>query len=559
MIKKWEIKRAPSRSDPKRCQLFIKCEAGDVHLLIKKLGALCGRPEKAAEPYSYSMYIIGPGPESLKKLEQVIAEIEGASVAAAGNVPSAPSPAVLSSVKNVDLSVLNGVTAKSAVSEMTPPPRPSASPLPPTSKSSVPASVPVSSPAASVKAGPYDTARLAKARWALELPLVPVYSFETLVVGPHNRFAHAAGMSVVENPGTMYNPLLFFGNPGTGKTHFLHSIGYGLSAGLGQGDVLVTDGVRLSKSVQRALGEGSITKLEALFEKVKALVVDDIHLMVLDAENRKYLSRWFNSFLSHGKQIVLTSAYPPKSLSGLENSLSFQFSQGWVVDLKPPSSQSYKAVLTQLLHGRDIVLSEEDAESIFCRTFMPLGDVDVILRDMRRLEKLLPQRENPVTHAALLDMMLGLSESPPGAVPADEEIQRALAWKPPSSGKWGRWGIFYPKDSRGMAHWALRRLEQRAAETGIKGSWEQVFMAEYNPDELYGVPFKIGDYCDSQKVNGVFILGPHPGSGLGAQEQEFRRVTAKILESMLIRCGWVGFSRITSPSAYLRAVLDLIL
>jgi len=412
--------------------------------------------------------------------------------------------------------------------------------------------------AASAAAAPSASSRI-KARWSMELPLIPIYSFQTLIAGSHNRFAHAAAMAVVENPGVIYNPLLVFGNPGTGKTHFVNSISYGLSASIGQSNIFVTDGIKLSKGVELAIKDGGIARLEEMFAKVKALIIDDVHLLMVSEANKKYLSKWLNDFVAQNKQIVVTSVFPPKSLAGLEDAVGFQFTQGWMVDLKMPGAQAYKSILNQLMQGLEIKLSEEEMNNFFAAGTIPFGDVTKTLEGMKKLEKFVVNSMNNATHAQLLETLMGFGELAAGGGPlGEEDFQRASSWQPSARDSWFKWGIFYPKGMRREADYALFALHERAKELGLNTEWSQVFTEEYNSDELYGIPFKIGNFASEKGVNGAIIMGPQPTSALGAQEAEFRHLTFKILDSYLVKGAWLPGDKLKSKAVYSKTLVDLV-
>lgn len=200
-----------------------------------------------------------------------------------------------------------------------------------------------------------------KQGWDLELPLIPA----TLIPGAYNRFANAAAMSVLDDPGMICNPLMVFGEPGSGKTHFINYIAYSLSTTVGLSAILVTDGARFSRAIDTAMASGTLDRLEAFLAGIKVLIIDDLHRLAVSAANREYIAKFISGFIDTNRQVVLASGLSPEFIAGLEEAAGVQFTQGWTVDLKKPTPQQYKAILNQRMKELGLVLTEAQLAPLF--------------------------------------------------------------------------------------------------------------------------------------------------------------------------------------------------
>jgi len=396
-----------------------------------------------------------------------------------------------------------------------------------------------------------------KLKWPIELPLNPTLTFQTLLAGPHNRFAHAASMAVVENPGVMYNPLLIFGPQGIGKSHFMFSIAYGLANNIGQQNIFITDAIKFSIGLDIAIKQGWIDSIEKVLKNVKAIIIDDINLFMVSETNKPYISRILNECINSGKQIVVSSLFPPKTLAPLENSLNFQFTQGWMVDIKTPNSQTYRMILDQMLTNMDIKLSDDEIKNIFISNMMDFRSVSKILNAVRKIEKYLLPIYNTLTHSNLIQILAGMNGDD-NTIPSDNELSNAQSFSFPKEKQWFRWGFFYPKGLEREVKYVAMKIKEFAKELNINLIWNQVFIEEYNSDEILGIPFKIGNFSKEQNINGLIILGPHPTSVLGSKEVEFRHLTEKILESFAVKTAWIPSTKLKAKSVYLMALMELI-
>ena len=380
------------------------------------------------------------------------------------------------------------------------------------------------------------------------------WTLETLLVGAYNRFAHAAAMSVVSSPGTMYNPLFLYGVPGTGKSHMLNAIGASLSKGLGGAALLSTSGSRLSRAVNTSLARKNTAEIDGRIANSKALLIDDIHLMALTDQNKDALAKIFKSFFERQQQVVITSLYPPRALGALQEALQFSFSKGWSVDLKIPSPAIQKELIGSTADRSGAGLGGDEI-SLLHEKLAHWGYSDLNLW-LKRAAVFKRVREAAGQPAALQDMMpliyeplLAGTEAP--AIPATSFTP------PPAPANAEPMAVITPKGIEGLAGFAASQFYDVGAKSGFPQVYRHVLWETYDPTVPFGVPFLIGEMCYRAGVTRALIVGPAPDSPLGPRSAEFAHATRRILESFGVEMAWIPYNGLMLGAHYLNAHLDL--
>ncbi len=400
---------------------------------------------------------------------------------------------------------------------------------------------------------------LKKHNWPLEVPLIPTYTLENMTISV-NRFAHATAISVIDNPGNLYNPLVLHGASGTGKTHFLHAIGYALSKKFGQENIFITNGVRLSRGIQRYVMEGNIEKFEEFANNAKALLIDDIHLIAVNEQNRVHLSKLLNDFRAQHKQIVVTSKYPPESLAKLEELLNFKLDSGWISELKDATGKTRTKIIQRMLLSNNINITDEDAERFFGKPNMSLGTVNRAIRRVRVLERLIFPQLPPERRSSkdIFDQLLATTGEDRSSQVAIREISEIGNAPVTGNGEWGKIGFFYPQNNSNMMNWLVFALQQRAKELGIQGGPELAVRSSYSTDNIISSAFKIANLCDNKKLKGAVILGPELDICEASVRENFYDILTHMLEIMLIRCGVINYENVNAPSTYVKILSELL-
>ena len=168
------------------------------------------------------------------------------------------------------------------------------------------------------------------------------YTFENFIVGNSNKFAHAAALSVAENPGNMYNPLFIYGNSGLGKTHLMHAIGNYIVENTNKRVLYVTseqfrqDFVNANRKDEKGTNFNYIDFFKNKYRSIDVLLIDDIQFLGGAAQSQQEFFHTFNTLYNDRKQIIISSDRSPNDLKLLEDRLKTRFTWGLQVNIFPP-------------------------------------------------------------------------------------------------------------------------------------------------------------------------------------------------------------------------------
>ena len=194
---------------------------------------------------------------------------------------------------------------------------------------------------------------------AAEAGLKPDYTFASFVVGPNNRFAHAAALSVGRSPSTNYNPLFLHGGVGLGKTHLMQAIGHKLLRSRRRVHVAYLSSEQFTNEFIDAIQRNTMSAFRDRYRRAEVLLLDDVHFFAGKERSQEEFFHTFNALLDGQKQVVLTSDRPASSIRNLEPRLVSRFEWGLTVELQPPDEETRIAILRKKAEQWKVTIGDD--------------------------------------------------------------------------------------------------------------------------------------------------------------------------------------------------------
>ena len=187
------------------------------------------------------------------------------------------------------------------------------------------------------------------------------FTFDNFIVGDCNKFAHASAVSVANNPGvsSSRNPLYLWGNSGLGKTHLMKAIGYSIQQNYKDKIVLYTTCEQFTNAYVACMNNKKYEEFRSKYRGVDVLLIDDIQFLIGKEGIQMEFFNTFESLITSGKQIVITSDKAPKNLTELDSRLTSRFQNGMTMDIQPPDFETRKAIFLSKMDNDGISLSDD--------------------------------------------------------------------------------------------------------------------------------------------------------------------------------------------------------
>ncbi len=183
------------------------------------------------------------------------------------------------------------------------------------------------------------------------------FTFETFVPGENSNFAYNAALAVAKNPGKQYNPILFYGGSGLGKTHLMQAIGNYIHENNSEKlKICYTSAENFTNEFTASLANKNPNSFKNKYRNLDVLLLDDIHFLQEKKGIQEELFYTFNALHEKQAQMVFTCDRPIREIKNMTERLVSRLSNGLCIDLTPPNYETRVAILKKKvqLEGKTI-------------------------------------------------------------------------------------------------------------------------------------------------------------------------------------------------------------
>ena len=189
----------------------------------------------------------------------------------------------------------------------------------------------------------------AAARQGRLLGLQDRFSFDTFVAGPSNEFAFAVARRVATWSDGHFNPVMFHGPYGFGKTHLLNALAWEAMRNEPTKRVVYLTAEKFTSTFVKALQDKQTAVFKDELRNADLLLIDDVQFVAGKTSTQEELFHTLIALVEDGRRVVLTADRSPTELSEMEPRLRSHLQAGLVCGIEPADRNLRLGILERKL------------------------------------------------------------------------------------------------------------------------------------------------------------------------------------------------------------------
>ena len=187
------------------------------------------------------------------------------------------------------------------------------------------------------------------ARQGRLLGLQERFTFETFVAGPANEFAFSVAKRVASWADGHFNPVLFHGPYGFGKTHLLNALAWEAIRAEPAKRVVYLTAERFTSTFVKALQDRQTATFKEDLRNADLLLIDDVHFVAGKPSTQEELFHTMIALVEDGRRVVMTADRSPSEISEMEPRLRSHLQAGLVCGIEPADRHLRLGILQRKL------------------------------------------------------------------------------------------------------------------------------------------------------------------------------------------------------------------
>lgn len=240
-----------------------------------------------------------------------------------------------------------------------------------------------------------DTTETKKSGFKKHQLLDEEFTFDTFIPGDNSRFAYNAAIAVANEPGKKYNPILFYGGSGLGKTHLMQAIGNYINNNNSEKlKICYVSAESFTNEFILSLKEKTEKAFKNKYRNLDVLLLDDIHFLQGKESTQEELYLTFDALSQKKAQMVFTCDRPIREIKTMAERLVSRISSGMCIDLQPPNYETRYAILQKKIELQHRFLEPEIIDFIAKNVETNVRELESALDKVLGYEELIGKKLN---------------------------------------------------------------------------------------------------------------------------------------------------------------------